>query len=104
MDSYESDAQVFKALCDPRRLAILERLCSGEKCVCKLQEDMDIGQSGLSYHMKVLCDSGIVESRQEGKWTHYRLSDTGCEKALQLLRQLTTPNSKQPDTCCKKVI
>ena len=99
--SYENDAKVFKALCDPRRLAILERLRSGEKCVCMLQDDLDIGQSGLSYHMKTLCDSGIVESRQEGKWTHYHLSDAGREKALQLLRQLTTPNSEQLDTCCK---
>jgi ArsR family transcriptional regulator len=99
--SYENDAKVFKALCDPRRLAILERLRSGEKCVCMLQEDMEIGQSGLSYHMKILCDSGIVESRQEGKWTHYHLSDTGRERALQLLRQLTTPCSEQSDSCCK---
>lgn len=65
--SYEADARVFKALCDTRRLAILERLRSGEKCVCMLQEDMDIGQSGRSYHMKILCDSGLVVSRQEGK-------------------------------------
>jgi len=98
---YEKDAKVFKALCDPRRLAILERLRSGEKCVCMLQEDMDIGQSGLSYHLKVLCDSGIVESRQEGKWTHYRLSDTGCESAVLLLRRLIKPDTVQTDDCCK---
>ena len=90
--SYENDAKVFKALCDPRRLAILERLRSGEKCVCMLQDDMDIGQSGLSYHMKILCDSGIVESRQEGKWTHYRISDTGSAKAIALLHELTSQN------------
>ena len=101
--SYDDDAKVFKALCDPRRLAILERLRSGEKCACVLQEDMDIGQSGLSYHMKVLCDSGMVESRQEGKWTHYRLSDNGRESAIILLRQLTTPNSETKEQCnCSK--
>jgi ArsR family transcriptional regulator len=100
--SYEQDARVFKALCDPRRLAILERLRSGEKCACVLQADMDIGQSGLSYHMKVLCDSGLVESRQEGKWTHYRLSDAGREYALLLLRKLTTPDAEQqPGGCCR---
>ena len=101
--SYDDDAKVFKALCDPRRLAILERLRSGEKCACVLQEDMDIEQSGLSYHMKVLCDSGMVESRQEGKWTHYRLSDSGRESAVLLLRQLTTPNSGMEEQCnCSK--
>ena len=101
--SYDDDAKVFKALCDPRRLAILERLRSGEKCACVLQEDMDIGQSGLSYHMKVLCDSGMVESRQEGKWTHYRLSDSGRESAVRLLRQLTTPDFEAEEKCnCSK--
>jgi len=100
--SYENDAKVFKALCDPRRLIILEKLRSGEKCACVLQEDMDIGQSGLSYHMKVLCESGIVESRQEGKWTHYRLSETGRKAAVSLLRKLTTPDIEQKDTDRKK--
>jgi ArsR family transcriptional regulator len=98
--SFEKDAKVFKALSDPRRLSILEKLRSGERCACVLQEDMDIGQSGLSYHMKVLCDSGIVESRQEGKWTHYRLSETGCEAAVSLLKKLTTPNINPKQDCC----
>ena len=52
-----------------KRLAILEELRGGEKCACVLQEPMELTQSGLSYHMKVLCESGLVESRQEGKWT-----------------------------------
>ena len=70
--AYQEQAKVFKALCDPKRLAILEQLRSGEKCACVLQEPLDLTQSGLSYHMKILCDSGIVVSRQEGKWMHYR--------------------------------
>ena len=64
--AYQEQAKVFKALCDPKRLAILEQLRSGEKCACVLQEPLDLTQSGLSYHMKILCDSGIVVSRQEG--------------------------------------
>jgi len=99
--SYEKNAKVFKALCDPRRLMIIERLRSGEKCACVLQENMDIGQSGLSYHMKVLCDSGIVESRQDGKWTHYHLSEAGRDAAISLLWQLTTPNKEQKCNNCK---
>jgi ArsR family transcriptional regulator len=99
--SFEKDAKVFKALCDPRRLEILKQLRSGEKCACVLQDQMDIGQSGLSYHMKVLCESGIVESRQEGKWTHYCLSKSGCEKAEELLRELTAPEPEQKCGCCK---
>lgn len=64
---YQEQAKVFKALCDPKRLSILEQLRSGEKCACVLQEPLDLTQSGLSYHMKILCDSGIVVSRQEGE-------------------------------------
>ena len=96
---FQEQAKVFKALGDPKRLAILEQLRSGEKCACVLQEPLDLTQSGLSYHMKILCDSGIVISRQEGKWTHYRLSDPGREYAIELLKKLTTPNTQQDNPC-----
>jgi ArsR family transcriptional regulator len=92
---YQENAKVFKALCDSKRLAILEQLRTGEKCACVLQEPMDLTQSGLSYHMKILCDSGLVVSRQEGKWTHYRLSESGRARAVQLLLELTTPDAEQ---------
>ena len=51
---YQEQAKVFKALCDPKRLAILEQLRGGEKCACVLQEPLNLTQSGLSYHMKML--------------------------------------------------
>ena len=90
---FTNDAKIFKALCDEKRLMILELLQSGEKCACVLIDKMDMGQSGLSYHMKILCESGIVTSRQEGKWTHYSLSKSGSEYALKRLRCLTTPET-----------
>lgn len=96
----EKNAQVFKAFCDEKRLAILELLRSGEKCACVLIDQMAIGQSSLSYHMKILCESGIVQSRQEGKWTHYCLSESGSEYAAKLLIQLTTPNVQKSDKQC----
>ena len=99
MGTYQENAKVFKALCDPRRLAILEQLRSGEKCACVLQEPMDLTQSGLSYHMKILCDSGLVVSRQEGKWTYYRLSEEGRNDAVKLLLAITTPDTEQRDRC-----
>ena len=88
---YEEAVKVFKALADPKRLAILEQLRSGEKCACVLLEPLDLSQSGLSYHMKVLCDSGIVASRQEGKWTHYRIDPAGRARAAALVGELTAP-------------
>lgn len=99
METHQEHAKVFKALCDPKRLAILEQLRSGEKCACVLQEPMDLTQSGLSYHMKILCNSGLVESRQEGKWTHYRLSEVGRDKAVKLLLAITTPDKDQEGGC-----
>lgn len=98
---HQRNAKVFKALCDPKRLAILELLRSGEKCACVLIERLDMGQSAVSYHMKILCESGIVDSRQEGKWTHYRLSKTGSKSAAELLLTLTTPDGALQDCCCR---
>lgn len=99
MDAHQENARVFKALCDPKRLAIIEQLRSGEKCACVLQEPMELTQSGLSYHMKILCDSGLVTSRQEGKWTHYRLSESGRDYAVKLLIDLTTEQAGDGCTC-----
>lgn len=91
-ENYSRSAKIFKAFCDEKRLAILAELQSGEKCACVLIEGLGIAQSALSYHMKILCESGVVESRQEGKWTHYQLSDKGCKYAYQLLLEMTTTN------------
>lgn len=85
---YSEQIKVFKALSDPNRLRILEMLREGEKCACVLNEEMDVAQSTLSYHMKLLCESGIVTSRQEGKWTHYRISKSGCAGTIALLNEL----------------
>lgn len=96
---YQSQARVFKAFCDETRLRVLEMLRGGEKCACKLLENLECGQSGLSYHMKILLESGIVTSRQEGKWTYYRICPEGAPTAVSLVQQLTTvtDNSSQCD-------
>lgn len=96
---YQQQARIFKAFCDPNRLEILELLRSGELCACRLQDQLQLTQSGLSYHMKILCESGIVTSRQEGKWTHYSLNTAGCAQAVTLLRQITTPKTEQCRDC-----
>ncbi len=84
------DAKVFKAFCDENRLYILTLLESGEKCACKLLEALHIGQSTLSHHMKILCDSGVVNGRKEGKWVHYSLNPQGVNKAKELLTKYTS--------------
>jgi ArsR family transcriptional regulator len=99
--TYEDQAKVFKAFCDEKRLQILELLRDGEKCACILVDQLDMAQSSLSYHMKILCESGIVDSRQEGKWTHYKISEKGSSYAVELLKTLTSLSSEvEPDNCC----
>lgn len=96
-------AVIFKAFCDENRIKILQILSSGEKCACKLLEEMNITQPTLSHHMKILCDSGIVEGRKEGKWMHYSISKEGTEYARNCFDTLTnTDNSKEIQSCCEK--
>ena len=101
--SYRETARIFKAFCDENRLQILELLRSGEKCACKLLDDMQISQPTLSHHMKILCDANIVLGRKEGKWVHYSINPAGAERAKQLLdEQLTLDRSGAQDGCCSK--
>jgi len=62
-----------RALGDPTRLAILERLASGERCVCDLTEELSAAQSRLSFHLKILKDAGLVSARPAGRMTYYAL-------------------------------
>ncbi len=67
-------ALICKALGDANRLKIVKMLSDGEKCGCKLLEAFEITQPTLSHHMKILCECGLVETRKEGKWSHYSLN------------------------------
>lgn len=87
---FETKAKIFKAFCDPNRLMILDILKSGEHCACKLLEILDVSQSTLSHHMKILADANIVYVRKEGKWSHYSLSSEGIQYAIEYLQQMKT--------------
>ena len=99
---YLKEAGIFKAFCDDKRLRILELLQDGEKCTCVLNEKLDVPQSTLSYHMKILCESGVVEGRQEGKWTHYSISKEGILCAMDILRAYSLQSAKRQMSmdCC----
>ncbi|MBP8784614.1 MAG: winged helix-turn-helix transcriptional regulator [Synergistaceae bacterium] len=68
---YSAYSVVFKVMSDDTRLKILDILSCGELCACKILENLHITQPTLSYHMKLLCDCGLVRSRKEGSWIHY---------------------------------
>ncbi len=93
--NYKEDSKIFSALCDEKRLKILELLRDGGKCACVLTDLTGIKQTALSYHMKILCESKIVTATQDGKWVNYSLSKNGSISAINLLGKLTTPNTTQ---------
>jgi ArsR family transcriptional regulator len=76
MDLAEAAAG-FAALGDEIRLRVMLMLADGERCVCELQREFDIAPSLLSYHLRVLRDAGLVESRRRGRWVDYRLAPGG---------------------------
>ena len=97
----QKTALIFKAFCDENRLQILELLRGGERCACKLLEELSISQPTLSHHMKILCDSGIVVGRKEGKWMHYRISPEGVQIAKEYLNGLTDTQPIGETKCCE---
>jgi len=97
------NAIIFKAFCDETRLMALSLLQCGEKCACELLEQVNVSQSTLSHHMKILVESGIVTSRKQGKWMYYRINQKGSEKAIALLKSLTSLTTDQSEIdkgCC----
>lgn len=86
--NYKKTALLYKALSDENRIKIIELLRSGEKCACKLLEEIKVTQPTLSHHMKILCDAGVVSARKDGKWTHYSLSKDGIHQAINYLYDL----------------
>ncbi|MDD4587712.1 MAG: metalloregulator ArsR/SmtB family transcription factor [Heliobacteriaceae bacterium] len=100
-NNHEESVKVFKALADPNRLMIIEMLQNGEKCACQLLDDLHIVQSTLSYHMKTLCGSGVVNCRRDGKWMYYSLNKNGCETTYRLLTEIMeSPNQNGIDEKC----
>ena len=83
-------AQLFHALSDETRLAVLDMLREGERCVCDLQDALDAAQSRLSFHLKVLREAGLVSDRKEGRWSYYRINAEALEEVHDLVRVLGT--------------
>ena len=86
-----STARLFHALSDETRLAVLEMLRGGERCVCDLQDAVGAAQSRLSFHLKVLKDAGLVTDRKEGRWSYYTLVAERLGQATAALGTLATP-------------
>ena len=88
---YNQGASLFKVLSDPHRLMIIDMLSCGELCACVILEKFNITQPTLSHHMRILCDSGLVCGRKEGKWTYYSLDNEVTKNLQSFLKEVTTP-------------
>jgi len=71
----ESMERLFQALGDVTRLRILGLLLTGEVCVCHIHESLKVSQPKASRHLAYLRRAGLVDTRREGLWVHYRLAD-----------------------------
>lgn len=79
----EADALAtrFKALADPTRVAIVNRLAGADEvCVCDLVDRFDLSQPTISHHLRLLRDAGLVESERRGTWAYYRLVPEALEE------------------------
>lgn len=88
--SYSEYTTAFKALSDEVRLKILGMLSYKEMCACEILDELSISQSTLSYHMNILCKSGLAISRRDGIWMKYTLNKERFESIIELLNDLST--------------
>lgn len=95
-------ARIFKALGDENRVKIVNLLWNGEVCACRLLSALSISQPTLSHHMKILCDSGIVEGRKVGTWMYYKISKAGIAVMQNYLGHLSQANEEclEKTPCC----
>jgi ArsR family transcriptional regulator, arsenate/arsenite/antimonite-responsive transcriptional repressor len=78
----EALAARFKALADPARVTILNRIASeGETCTCLLTQPLALSQPTVSHHLRVLKEAGLIEvAYRRGTWTFYRLVPEAMEQ------------------------
>ncbi len=89
----EASLEVLAAAADPVRWTVLELLGSGTRCVCDLRVMVPIAPNLLSYHLKVLRDTGLVTTARRGRWVDYTLA---CDAHERLAAALPTAAAPRP--------
>jgi ArsR family transcriptional regulator len=95
----EAARLLLRALADPIRLQVIEALGGGERCVCDLTTDLGLAQSKLSFHLKVLKETGLLADRQSGRWVYYRLQPEALERLRAWLAALATSCTVPAESC-----
>ena len=101
------DASALECLSDPRRLAIVELLADGERCLCDVSAGLGISDALASHHLKKLRESGLVVAERRGIWLHCRLASDVLESMAASLADLAS-RARTVDTtqtaCCAPVV
>ena len=87
-DEADAAATLFKALADPHRVLIMNRLlaCGDAVCVCELNEDLDLSQPTVSFHLKKLVAAGLLAREQRGTWAYYSVVPETMDQLAQLFK------------------
>ena len=96
---YAKYAPAFKALSDETRLKIIDMLSCGEMCACDILESFSLSQSTLSYHMKTLVDSDLVNAVRDGAWMRYTLNKEKTDGVIAFLVQIS---NEKADCICNQ--
>ena len=75
-EKFTAAAEIFKQLSDPTRVRIFWLLCHREECVINIAAMLDMSSPAVSHHLRSLAESGLLDSRREGKEAYYRAADT----------------------------
>lgn len=92
---FNRGSRLMKALSDETRARIVHILSCGELCACEIQPYFALSQPTLSHHLAILVESGLIESRPEGKWVQYRLS----RETAHFLTGFTAAITTESETC-----
>lgn len=95
--NYPDYAFVCKALGDETRIKIFDMLKGGKMCACNILDKFQITQPTLSYHMKMLCDCGLIIGEKQGKWIHYFVNKDVLKNLNDFLDSAISDNK---DNCC----
>jgi ArsR family transcriptional regulator, arsenate/arsenite/antimonite-responsive transcriptional repressor len=103
-------AEYLAALGNEHRLKIVALLAGGERCVCHIAPEFELDPSVVSRHLAVLEQAGVIVSRRDGRWIHYRVADPRVLRLVGIAREMMEPEEddkagaartkSRPRGCC----